>query len=53
MGSMSAPAGKAITIKSPGATDKIDISGVVLDGLGIVNTTGIEFNSGGTLYVQG
>jgi Right handed beta helix region len=50
--SMSAPAGKAITIKSPGVTDEIIISGVVLDGLGIVNTTGIEFDSGGTLYVQ-
>ena len=49
---MSANTGAAITITSLGATDKIAISGVVLDGLGIVGTTGIQFNSGGTLNVR-
>jgi hypothetical protein len=42
----------AITINAPGATDKINIIGVVLDGLHNTNTTGIRFNSGGTLNVQ-
>jgi hypothetical protein len=41
----------AITINAPGATDKINIRGVVLDGLGTANNTGIQFNSGGTLTV--
>jgi hypothetical protein len=50
--SMSATIGAAITITSPGLTDKITISGVVLDGLGITGTTGIQFNSGGTLIVR-
>ncbi len=49
---MSAPTGAAITINAAGATDKISISGVVLDGLGITGTTGILFNSGGTLTVR-
>ena len=49
---LSANAGAAITINAPGATDKIFISGMVLDGLGIAGTTGIIFNSGGTLNVQ-
>jgi hypothetical protein len=49
---MSANTGAAITINSPGATDKIFISGVVLDGLGISNTSGIAFNSGGSLTVR-
>jgi hypothetical protein len=42
----------AITINAPGATDKINIIGVVLDGTGIANTTGIAFNSGGSLTVR-
>ncbi len=49
---LSANTGAAITITSPGATDKILISGVVLDGLGITGTTGIQFNSGGSLIVR-
>jgi len=41
----------AITINAnPG--DKINIIGVVLDGTAITNTTGILFNSGGTLAVR-
>jgi hypothetical protein len=42
----------AITISAPGATDKINIIGVVLDGTGLVNTSGIVFNSGGSLTIQ-
>jgi hypothetical protein len=42
----------AITINAPGATDKINIIGVVLDGTAIANTTGIQFNSGGSLTVR-
>ena len=42
----------AITINAPGATDKINIIGVVLDGTGLANTQGILFNSGGTLTVR-
>jgi hypothetical protein len=42
----------AITINAPGPTDKINIIGVVLDGTAIANTTGIQFNSGGSLTVQ-
>jgi hypothetical protein len=42
----------AITINAPGATDKINIIGVVLDGTALTNTTGIQFNSGGTLTVR-
>jgi hypothetical protein len=42
----------AITINALGATDKINIIGVVLDGTAITNTTGIQFNSGGSLTVQ-
>jgi hypothetical protein len=42
----------AIIINALGATDKINIVGVVLDGLGIANTTGIQFNSGGSLTVR-
>ena len=49
---MSTTTGATITINAPGATDKIAISGVVLDGLGIVGTNGIIFNSGGTLAVR-
>ena len=43
--------GNAITINAnPG--DKINIIGVVLDGTALSNTTGILFNSGGTLTVR-
>jgi hypothetical protein len=49
---MSTTTGAAITINASGATDKISISGVVLDGLGIVGTNGIQFNSGGSLNVR-
>ena len=42
----------AITINAPGATDKINIIGVVLDGTALVNTNGIVFNSGGSLTVR-
>jgi hypothetical protein len=42
----------AITINAPGATDKINIIGVVLDGTAIASTTGIQFNSGGSLTVR-
>jgi hypothetical protein len=42
----------AITINATGATDKINIIGVVLDGTAVANTTGILFNSGGILTVQ-
>jgi hypothetical protein len=42
----------AITINAAGATDKINIIGVVLDGTAIANTTGITFNSGGSLTVR-
>jgi hypothetical protein len=41
----------AITIIAPGATDKINIIGVVLDGTAVANTTGIQFISGGSLTV--
>jgi hypothetical protein len=41
----------AITINAnPG--DKINIIGVVLDGTALANTSGIAFNSGGSLHVQ-
>ncbi len=49
---MSANTGAAITINAAGATDNIFISGVVLDGLGITGTTGIQFNSGASLTVS-
>ncbi len=49
---LSANTGAAITITSPGAADKIFISGVVLDGLGITGTNGIRFNSGGSLNIR-
>src|SRR5271154_7535214 len=42
----------AITINAVGATDKINIIGVVLDGTALTGTTGIQFNSGGTLTVR-
>jgi hypothetical protein len=49
-----APAGAgsaAITINA-NTGDKINIIGVVLDGTTIANTTGINFNSGGSLTVR-
>jgi hypothetical protein len=49
--SMSATTGAAITINA-NTSDKINIVGVVLDGLGIVDNTGIQFNSGGSLIVR-
>jgi hypothetical protein len=42
----------AITINALGATDKINIVGVVLDGTALTSTNGIVFNSGGTLTVR-
>jgi hypothetical protein len=42
----------AITINASGATDKINIIGVVLDGTNVANTTGIAFNSGGNLTIR-
>jgi hypothetical protein len=44
--------GNAITINAPGATDKINIIVVVLDGTALAGTNGIVFNSGGSLNVQ-
>src|SRR5271154_5550495 len=44
--------GAAITINALGATDKINIIGVVLDGTNLTNTDGIRFNSGGSLIVR-
>jgi Right handed beta helix region len=41
----------AITINA-NTGDKINIIGVVLDGTAIANTTGIQFNSGGSLTVR-
>jgi Right handed beta helix region len=41
----------AITINS-GASDTINISGVALDGAGLANTAGVQFNSGGSLSIQ-
>jgi hypothetical protein len=41
----------AITINA-NTGDKINIIGVVLDGTAITNTTGIQFNSGGSLTVR-
>jgi hypothetical protein len=40
----------AITINSA-ASDTINISGVALDGAHLANTTGIQFNSGGSLTI--
>jgi hypothetical protein len=42
----------AITINASGATDKINIIGVVLDGIAIAGTTGIKLNGGGNLHIQ-
>ena len=41
----------AITINA-GGSDTINISGVALDGAHLTNTTGIQFNSGGSLTIQ-
>jgi hypothetical protein len=43
--------GAAITINA-NTGDKINIVGVVLDGINIASTTGIQFTSGGTLTVR-
>jgi hypothetical protein len=43
--------GNAITINA-NTGDKINIIGVVLDGTALSGTTGIQFNSGGTLTVR-
>jgi hypothetical protein len=50
---IAAPAngGAAITINA-GTDDIIDLSGLTLDGDGVANTTGILFNTGGTLNVH-
>jgi len=42
----------AITITA-GASDIINLSGLTLDGAGVTNTTGIQFNSGGQLSIKG
>ena len=42
----------AITITA-GASDIINLSGLTLDGAGVTNTTGIQFNSGGQLSIRG
>jgi hypothetical protein len=41
----------AITINAPSG-DRINIIGVVLDGTAVAGTTGIQFNSGGSLTVR-
>jgi hypothetical protein len=43
--------GAAITI-NVGATEKVTIHGVSLNGVGVASATGIQFNSGGSLNVQ-
>src|SRR6266852_4489055 len=43
--------GAAITITA-GSTDNINIRGVSLNGVGVASSTGIRFNSGGSLNVQ-
>ena len=52
--SMPAPSvvGGATLIVTAGATDKINIRGVILDGGGVADTYGIEFASGGSLNIQ-
>jgi hypothetical protein len=45
------PNGNAITI-SAGGSDKINIRGVSLNGVGTANTTGIKCNGGGSLNIQ-
>jgi hypothetical protein len=49
---LSAGSGLAAITITAGASDKINIRGVVLDGLGISTNTGISFTSGGSLNVQ-
>ena len=50
--SMSAVSGAAAITINAGPNDKINISGVLLDGRGTVASTGIRFNSGSSLSVQ-
>jgi hypothetical protein len=42
----------AAVIINAGPSDRINIRGVVLDGFGFANNTGIQFNTGGSLNVQ-
>jgi hypothetical protein len=49
---MSAGAGTAAITVNAGPSDNVNIRGVLLDGFGIANSTGIQFNSGGGLNVQ-
>ena len=44
--------GQAAIIVNANSSDKINIIGVVLDGTGVANTTGIDFVSGGSLNVR-
>jgi hypothetical protein len=44
--------GTAVITINAAPSDKINIRGVVLDGFGFANNTGIQFNSGGSLNVQ-
>jgi hypothetical protein len=50
--SSAAVTGQAVITINANPGDKINIIGVVLDGIAIANTTGIQFNSGGTLTVR-
>src|SRR5258708_29853740 len=43
--------GAAITINA-GSSDNISIRGVSLNGVGTINSTGIQFNAGGSLNIQ-
>jgi len=42
----------AITINAQSSSDIIHLSGLTLDGDNVFNTTGIQFNSGGSLNIQ-
>jgi Right handed beta helix region len=50
--SFAAVSGQAAITINANSGDKINIIGVVLDGVHIANTTGIQFNSGGSLNVK-
>jgi Right handed beta helix region len=50
--SIAAVSGSAAITINANTGDKINIIGVVLDGIAIANTTGISFNSGGSLTVR-
>ena len=50
---IAAPASGAAAITvTAGASDIINLSGLTLDGAGVTNTTGIQFNSGGQLSIR-